>query len=173
MEKEKFKKWLQLRFPNSEAVVRDQISRCKRIEKYYGDLNNLSSSKCQSLISDLTYTVNDERENRKPRHIIPIDGNYSPFRAETNPGYIGSYAMDATAMALHCVWTTNSAKDAVLKAVNMCGDADSVGAVTGQIAGAAYGFSDFPKDWISTVNRWDNHEIGLRAFRLYHKIWKN
>jgi ADP-ribosyl-[dinitrogen reductase] hydrolase len=76
-------------------------------------------------------------------------------------------------MALHCVWSTNSAKDAILKAVNMCGDADSVGAVTGQIAGAAYGFSDFPKDWISTVNRWDNHEIGLRAFRLYHKIWKN
>jgi ADP-ribosylglycohydrolase len=96
---------------------------------------------------------------------------YSPSRSKANPGYIGSYAMDATAMALHCIWTTNSAKDAILKAVNMCGDADSVGSVTGQIAGAAYGFSDFPTDWVAAVNKWDNYEVGLRAFQLYHKTW--
>ncbi|GHT94661.1 ADP-ribosylglycohydrolase [Spirochaetia bacterium] len=100
------------------------------------------------------------------------DFKYSPARSRANPGYIGSYAMDATAMALHCVWTTNSAKDAILKAVNRCGDADSVGSVTGQIAGAAYGFSDLPAEWITAVNKWDNQEIGLRAFRLYHKIWE-
>jgi ADP-ribosylglycohydrolase len=101
-----------------------------------------------------------------------IDFRYSPTRANDKPGYVGGYAMDATAMALHCVWSTNSAKDAILKAVNLCGDADSVGSVTGQIAGAAYGFSAFPKDWITTVNQWDNYEIGLRAYRLYHKIWR-
>ncbi|GHV89607.1 hypothetical protein AGMMS50268_01100 [Spirochaetia bacterium] len=99
------------------------------------------------------------------------DFKYSPARSRANPGYIGSYAMDATAMALHCVWTTNSAKGAILKAVNRYGDADSVGSVTGQIAGAASGFSDLPAEWIAAVNKWDNQEIGLRAFRLYHKIW--
>eukprot|EP00820_Chromera_velia_P014411 Cvel_24636.t1-p1 / transcript=Cvel_24636.t1 / gene=Cvel_24636 / organism=Chromera_velia_CCMP2878 / gene_product=hypothetical protein / transcript_product=hypothetical protein / location=Cvel_scaffold2689:21599-24657(+) / protein_length=531 / sequence_SO=supercontig / SO=protein_coding / is_pseudo=false len=31
---------------------------------------------------------------------------YCKKRAEANPGYVGSYAMDALAMALHCVWTT-------------------------------------------------------------------
>jgi ADP-ribosylglycohydrolase len=96
---------------------------------------------------------------------------YSPQRSKENPGYIGSYAMDATAMALHCLWSTNSAKEAILKAVNLRGDADSVGSVAGQIAGAAYGFSAFPDDWIAAINKWDNYEIGLRAYKLYHKNW--
>lgn len=30
-------------------------------------------------------------------------------------GYVGSYAMDALAMALHCAWTTKSLPEAMLK----------------------------------------------------------
>jgi len=36
------------------------------------------------------------------------DFEYSPSRNDRNPGYIGSYCMDALSMALHIVWTTNS-----------------------------------------------------------------
>jgi len=80
--------------------------------------------------------------------------HYPTLRVEAAPGYVGSYCMDAMAMALHCVWTTKSFRQSVLKAVNMRGDADSVGAVTGQIAGAIYGISDIPKTWILSVDRW-------------------
>jgi ADP-ribosylglycohydrolase len=38
-------------------------------------------------------------------------------------------------MALHCVWSTDSFKDALLKCANLRGDSDSVAAVAGQIAG--------------------------------------
>src|SRR5688572_5705712 len=48
---------------------------------------------------------------------------------------IGSYCMDALAMALHCIYTTDSLVSALLKCANIRGDADSVCAVTGQIAG--------------------------------------
>ena len=99
--------------------------------------------------------------------------HYCESRAKKQPGYVGSYAMDATAMALHCVWSTHSFTEAVLKAVNMCGDADSVGAVTGQLAGAFYGFHAIPLEWIKTVSQWDGYETGLRAYRLFHKIWWN
>lgn len=65
--------------------------------------------------------------------------------------------MDAMAMALHCVWVTNSFEEgsigaclsffflesylfiAVLKCANLCGDSDSVAAVAGQIAGISTG----------------------------------
>lgn len=47
--------------------------------------------------------------------------------------------MDALSMALHIVYHTESFADAVLWAVNMGGDCDSVGSVVGQIAGAMYG----------------------------------
>jgi ADP-ribosyl-[dinitrogen reductase] hydrolase len=46
------------------------------------------------------------------------------------------FSMDALAMALHCVHTTDSFSAALLKIVNMRGDSDSTGAVCGQIAGA-------------------------------------
>ena len=93
---------------------------------------------------------------------------YSPSRAARSPGYIGSYAMDALSMALHCVWATDSFEEAVLLAVNMRGDADSVGAITGQLAGALYGLSAIPAAWVAAVERWDGGgSIADRAYCLF------
>jgi len=94
---------------------------------------------------------------------------YAPGRARSMPGYVGSYAMDALAMALHCVWTTDNMKDAMLKAANRCGDADSVTSVTGQLAGALYGASTIPKHWFAITAKWDNNETALRAYKMFHK----
>jgi len=85
-----------------------------------------------------------------------------------NPGYIGSYAMDGLAMALHILYKTKSFSEALLKAVNLRGDADTVGAITGQIAGCFYGCSAIPVEWKKTVMKWDNNEIALRAHRLHN-----
>eukprot|EP01120_Amphizonella_sp_Union-15-10_P001569 TRINITY_DN11727_c0_g1_i1.p1 TRINITY_DN11727_c0_g1~~TRINITY_DN11727_c0_g1_i1.p1 ORF type:complete len:423 (+),score=79.04 TRINITY_DN11727_c0_g1_i1:105-1373(+) len=95
---------------------------------------------------------------------------YSPTRSKSQPGYVGSYAMDALSMALHCVWTTNSLTEAMLKCANMRGDADSVCSVAGQIAGAIYGASSIPKSWIKAVLQWDNDgEVALRGYKLFTK----
>ena len=93
---------------------------------------------------------------------------YSPERSQKQPGYIGSYSMDGMAMALHCFYTTKNFVDCVLKAVNLCGDADSVGAIAGQIAGAYYGVSSIPQKWIDCFMRWDGGgTIAYRASLLY------
>lgn len=73
-------------------------------------------------------------------------------------------------MALHCVYTTNSFENALIKAVNHGGDADSVGAVTGQIAGALYGYDNIPLRWIQAVTYWNSGSILYRAHLLYEKI---
>jgi len=97
------------------------------------------------------------------------DHRYAPSRAQQQPGYVGSYCMDATAMALHCVYTTTSFSEAVLKAANMRGDADSVASVTGQLAGAIYGVGAIPKEWLAAVQQWDRGgDIALRAHKLFH-----
>ena len=80
---------------------------------------------------------------------------YSSKRAAENPGYVGSYAMDCMAMSLWCVYSTSSFAEAVLTAANLCGDADTVAAVTGQMAGALYGFKGIPPDFVTAVERWD------------------
>jgi len=50
-----------------------------------------------------------------------------------------------------CVATSGDFYTAVLKAANLGDDADTVGAVTGQIAGALYGLSGIPMDWLDRL----------------------
>lgn len=51
--------------------------------------------------------------------------------------------------ALWSIHQTNNFEDALILAVNLAGDADTVGAVTGQIAGAKYGLEAIPQRWKS------------------------
>jgi len=101
------------------------------------------------------------------------DFKYAPLRSHDSPDYIGSYAMDNLSMALHCVWTTTSFSAAVLKAANLCGDADTVAAVVGQLAGAIYGASAVPSKWQKQLNCWDDGDIALKAWLLYHQENEN
>lgn len=56
----------------------------------------------------------------------------------------------------------------MLKAVNLGGDADTVGAITGQIAGAMYGVKCIPEPWLQGLKHQDS--ILQRATALYgHK----
>lgn len=83
-------------------------------------------------------------------------------------GYFGSYCVDALAIAFNSLYNTNNFNDAILRCVNMLGDADSTGSVTGQIAGAFYGYNSINKNFIKEVNKWDNYEIQLRGILLYY-----
>lgn len=68
--------------------------------------------------------------------------------------------------ACWCVATTGDFGSAVLKAANLGDDADTVGAVTGQLAGALYGLSGIPSDWLEKL-AWRDDIIG-RAEKLWH-----
>ena len=94
---------------------------------------------------------------------------YSPERAAKQPEYIGSYAMDGLCMSLHCFYTTNDFASCVSKVVSLGGDADSTGAIAGQIAGAYYGVSAIPQKWIDCIMKWDAGTIAYRASKLYKK----
>ena len=83
--------------------------------------------------------------------------------------YAGSYCMDGLAMALHAVASTDCFDRAVEKAVNFLGDADTVGAIAGQIAGAFYGISSIDERYLEALNKWDRGEIACRAAICYLK----
>ena len=61
------------------------------------------------------------------------------------------YVIDTLEAALWSVATTDSFEAALVKAVNLGGDADTVGAVTGQVAGALYGASAIPRCWLEPL----------------------
>jgi len=57
------------------------------------------------------------------------------------------YIVDTLEAAVWCLLTTNSYKEAVLKAVNLGDDTDTVAAITGGLAGALYGYDAIPQEW--------------------------
>lgn len=63
----------------------------------------------------------------------------------------GFYVIKTLEAVLHCLLTTSSYKDAVLKAVNLGKDTDTVGAITGGLAGIYYGYDDIPTEWIDAI----------------------
>ena len=94
--------------------------------------------------------------------LSPVEGAYStealqsiadlsildrPISAVRGSGYV-VHCLEA---ALWCFGKTSSFRDAVLRAVNLGEDADTTGAVCGQLAGAHYGASGIPSRWLSKL----------------------
>jgi ADP-ribosyl-[dinitrogen reductase] hydrolase len=74
------------------------------------------------------------------------------------------YVVDTLEAALWSVYSSDSFSAAVILAANLGGDADTVGAVTGQIAGALWGLSGIPSAWLQKL-AWRDR-IEERARRL-------
>ena len=131
-------------------------------------LNLKQEFKCEyDSVNKLAYSQQENNDPNKNWNWNVPKYEYSYERVISNPGYIGSYSMDAMAMALHILIKSNNFREAILKGVNLRGDADSLGAVIGQIAGAYYGIDGIPKDWIEILYKWDkNKEIALRGYIL-------
>eukprot|EP00928_Gymnodinium_smaydae_P037579 TRINITY_DN26062_c0_g2_i1.p1 TRINITY_DN26062_c0_g2~~TRINITY_DN26062_c0_g2_i1.p1 ORF type:complete len:680 (+),score=114.42 TRINITY_DN26062_c0_g2_i1:74-2113(+) len=100
------------------------------------------------------------------------DGLYNGY--PVLPGYFGSYCMDGLAMALWALWHADNFSSCIKLAVNLLGDADTVAAIAGQMAGAVFGYNGILADElgrraVSNLSYWDPlAEVGLRAALLFH-----
>ena len=67
--------------------------------------------------------------------------------------------------ALWCFWKTSTFEEAILRAANLGDDADTTGAVCGQVAGAYYGEGGIPVHWLERLVM--REEIAGLADRLF------
>ena len=65
------------------------------------------------------------------------------------------YVVDTLTAAIWCLLTTNKYEDAVLKAVNLGEDTDTVAAVCGSLAGIVYTKKNIPGNWIEKLKNRD------------------
>ena len=72
---------------------------------------------------------------------------------ELEEDQIGSsgYVVSTLETVLYCCYTTKSYQEAVLKAVNLGEDTDTIGAITGSITALYYGLNSIPTEWIETI----------------------
>lgn len=79
--------------------------------------------------------------------------------------YASGYVVKTLEAALWAFYHSDDFESGALKAVNLGDDADTVGAVYGQLAGAYYGMSGIPEHWLKRLYR--NLEIEIAVECLY------
>lgn len=103
----------------------------------------------------------------EPRLVELASGN---FIAKTEQQIRGTgYCVESLEAALWCFFHTDSLEEAVLRAVNLGEDADTTGAIVGQLAGAYYGAQAIPPAWLNTLAmRGDIEELAGKLFERAH-----
>lgn len=110
-------------------------------------------------ISDLTHcsqTVRDTVDLMASILTSHVKGMRTPqqsiykSREEVN---VSGWAVSTLQAALWAFNATNDFESGMIQAVNLGGDADSIGAVFGQFAGAYYGFDAIPQSWVKKVKK--------------------
>lgn len=76
----------------------------------------------------------------------------------------GGYVVESLEAALWSIGRTGDFRSAVLTAANLGDDADTTAAIAGQLAGALYGASGIPAEWLARL-AW-RKRIGDLADRL-------
>ncbi len=74
------------------------------------------------------------------------------------------YVVDTLEAALWCLLNTSDYEACVLKAVNLGEDTDTVAAVAGGLAGAAYGWEAIPRKWLAALQNGAEIEKLCAAF---------
>ena len=78
-------------------------------------------------------------------------GNLSAQDIESSP-----YVLHSLESALWAVMRHTNFRDTVLNAVNLGGDADTIGVLAGGLAGMIYGRKQIPEEWLSVLVRKDD-----------------
>jgi ADP-ribosylglycohydrolase len=68
------------------------------------------------------------------------------------------YVVHSLEAAVWCLIKTNTLRDALLTAVNLGEDTDTVGAICGGLAGLYYGYEDIPEEWLAVIKKRDEIE---------------
>jgi ADP-ribosyl-[dinitrogen reductase] hydrolase len=77
----------------------------------------------------------------------PLARGDSPDTLETS-----GYVVHSLQTALHDGLSAESARDAIVTAVNRGGDTDTIGAIAGAVAGARFGASTLPDRWLASLD---------------------
>ena len=116
-------------------------------------LGALEGRSKEELLSSFFYPAPDEKYwKRHPLspEIAEIAGG--SFKQKQPPAIIGSgFVVRSLEAALWAFYRTDSFRDGALRAVNLGNDADTTGAIYGQLAGAFYGLNAIPEDWIERL----------------------
>lgn len=98
----------------------------------------------------------------RPRYEEMLSPRWHPSQTSLPNGTVWT----CLAQAVWAVRTTTSFEQALVEALNLGNDTDTVGAVTGGLAGALYGIQRIPSRWTTYLNGKVQHPEGLQEYDL-------
>ena len=123
--------------------------------KYFGGLiwGALNEVSKEELLSANYSPINgywDEHEMKSDLSLVSLGS----FKEKNPPEIIGSgYVVESLEAALWAFYNSDNFEDGVLKAVNLGNDADTTGAIYGQLAGAYYGLESISDRFKNNIAR--------------------
>ncbi len=118
---------------------------------HYDEKAAFATGSYNEIISQIVRTPSYERNAKVNRWI------QTAYKV-TTPVPTGG-CIDSLSSALWAIRQTHSFKDALVTAVNLGGDADTIGAITGGLAGALYGFKAIPDKWVQALSQQEKSRI--------------
>ena len=101
---------------------------------------------------------NSDRGSTIPAIFHTLEGTRYDLEAMLTKGRANQlkptgYVVDSMECALYSLWEGSADFDeAVINAANMGGDADTIAAICGGLAGALHGFATIPQEWIAALS---------------------
>ncbi len=146
---------LAMRYLNDPETRRATTQR----ESTLTHFDRLAGASCVAFNDLLAAAVHDELREQLPiiaEAMMDEDKRVSATlreAVEAEPEEIQSsaFVLDTLCAAVWSVLRTHSFEDALVLAVNLGGDADTVAAVTGALAGAVHGETGIPSRWLERV----------------------
>lgn len=112
-------------------------------------LSGLSKEESYSKIKDLDYSSYSEESIDAYGRILNDDIKKYELDSISSRGYV----VDTLEASLWVLLNTNSFKQAIIGAINLGQDTDTIGAIVGSMAGIIYGINDIPKSWLENLKR--------------------
>jgi ADP-ribosyl-[dinitrogen reductase] hydrolase len=124
-------------------AAEESVDACRLMAAYI--LTGLHGWSKERMLESSAFDVWFDRNSLAPEIAAILAGSY---KQKEPPAIQGSgYVVKSLEAALWAFYKTDSFQEGVLMAVNLGDDADTTGAVYGQIAGAFYGLKGIPAKW--------------------------
>jgi len=130
--------------PAKAEMVAEKIGRMT----HWNDDSNAAVINYTRAISDILFKNAGIEQGRG---IVRHYTEYAEFLTGKNPPPDG-YVLNSYICAANAVLTTDSFEEAIICAVNLGGDADTIGAIAGGLAGALYGAKQIPGRWVLALD---------------------
>lgn len=100
------------------------------------------------------YCINVPKEHENAfNHVRDNLSKVSSVMTKEEDIQSSGYVLSTLKASIWCFLNTDSYSEAVLRAVNLGGDTDTTGCVTGGIAGLWYGWESIPSQWLNVLAR--------------------